>query len=217
VGTRTKQIVWLVLLVLVVNLPLAQSTLTRLRVERSGTVVTATVIDSEVRGDPDDPSYWIAYRLPGPDRRPLAREVDKSAYDAAVESGRVTVRVLDDDPVTAMVEGQVVSRAGLVATLVADLLILGFLWVLWRYGRYGRYGRPDVLRLEAVEDLTPGAGEPAIQDAEDLVVVTGRIAEVTDEDVVIEADGRRVVVVLDGHAVLVDEGETGRVRGRRLG
>jgi hypothetical protein len=35
--------------------------------------------------------------------------------------------------------------------------------------------------------------------------------------VVIEAGGRRVVVVRDGHAVLVDEGETGRVRGRRLG
>jgi hypothetical protein len=156
VSTRTKQIVWLVLLVLVVNLPLVQSTLTRWRVERSGTEVTATVVDSEVRGDPGDPSYWIAYRLPGPDRRPWAREVDKSAYGDAVESGRVTVRVLDDDPVTARVEGQVVSRAGLVATLVADLLILAFLWVLWRYGRYGRYGRPDEGETGRVGGRRPG-------------------------------------------------------------
>jgi hypothetical protein len=217
VSTRTKQIIWLVLLVLVVNLPLLHSTLNRWQVQRSGTEVTATVVDSAVLGDDDEPAYWIGYRLPqavDPGRTVWSRELEKSAYDDAVASGRVTVRVLDDERATAQVEGQVVSRAGLVATLVADLLILGFLWVL---RRYGRYGRPKVLRLEAVEDVTPGEGEQAVQDVDDLVVVSGTVAEVTEHDVVIETEGQRVVVVLDGHAVLVDEGRMGRVRGRRLG
>ena len=202
------------LVVLMINLPLVHSTWTRWQVERNGSDVTATLVDHDVLGAADDPAYWISYTLPSdidPDQLEWAREVDKAAYDAAVASGRVTVRVLDDNPVTSRAEGQVVGRAGLVATLVADLLLLGFLWVLWRYGRYGR--RPEVLRLEALGDVVADADAPGVEEQDGIVHVTGALTEATDHDVVLDAAGRRVVVVLDGRAVLAAPGE----RGQRAG
>ena len=54
-------------------------------------------------------------------------------------------------------------------------------------------------------------------DEQDGVVhVTGALTETTDHDVVLDAAGRRVVVVLDGRAVLAAPGERVSVRGRRL-
>ena len=46
--------------------------------------------------------------------------------------------------------------------------------------------------------------------------MTGELVEVTDHDVVLDAGGKRVIVVLDGRAVLVGPGEWARVRGRPL-
>ena len=204
------------LVVLMINLPLVHSTWTRWQVERNGTDVTATLVDDDVLGSDDDPAYWISYTLPAeidPDQQEWAREVDKAAYDAAVASGTVTVRVLDGNPVTSRAEGQVVGSAGLVATLIADLLLAAFLLVLWRFGRYGR---PEVLRLEALGDVVAGADDPGVDEEDGVVHVTGALTEATDHDIVLDAAGRRVVVVLDGRAVLAAPGERVSVRGRRL-
>ena len=204
------------LVVLLINLPLVHSTWTRWQVERNGSDVTATLVDNDVLGAADDPAYWISYLLPSdidPDQLEWAREVDKSAYDAAVASGTVTVRVLDGNPVTSRAEGQVVGRAGLIATLIADLLLVAFLWVLWRFGRYGR---PEVLRLEALGDVVAGADDPGVEEQDGVVHVTGALTEATDHDVVLDAAGRRVVVVLDGRAVLAAPGDRVSVRGRVL-
>ncbi|MGI8644731.1 MAG: hypothetical protein ACR2JD_00155 [Nocardioides sp.] len=216
-STRAKSVVWLVLLVVLINLPLASSTLDRREVRRSGTDVTATLVEQEVLGDRDDPAYWLSYRLPesaDPDQGAWAREVERDVYDAAVASGQVTVRVIDGEPATALAEGQVIGRAGLVATLVADLLILGFVLLLWRFGRYGR---PEPLRLEAIGDVTTGAPGGAIdEDPSGVVVVRGALAEVTEHDVVLDTGDRRVIVVLDGHQVRADLGAPAQVPGRRL-
>jgi len=217
VSTRAKSVLWLVLLVAVINLPLVQSTLDRREVRQSGTDVTATLVDHEVLGDRDDPAYWLSYQLPESidvDQGAWAREVEQETYDAAVASGQVSVRVLEDEPVTALAEGQVIGRAGLVATLVADLLIVGFVLLLWRRGRYGR---PEPLRLEAIGDVTAGEPGGAIEeDVSGVVVVRGALAEVTEHDVVLDTGDRRVIVVLDGHLVQADLGAPAQVPGRRL-
>lgn len=216
-STRAKSVLWLVLLVAVINLPLVQSTLDRREVRQSGTDVTATLVDHEVLGDRDDPAYWLSYQLPESidvDQGAWAREVEQETYDAAVASGQVSVRVLEDEPVTALAEGQVIGRAGLVATLVADLLIVGFVLLLWRRGRYGR---PEPLRLEAIGDVTAGEPGGAIEeDVSGVVVVRGALAEVTEHDVVLDTGDRRVIVVLDGHRVQADLGAPAQVPGRRL-
>lgn len=221
-STRTKSVVWLVLLVFLINFPLVQSALTRRDVERSGADVTATLVDHEVLGTSDDPQYWISYRLPtsiDPDQDVWPRELERSAYDEVVAAGRLTVRAIEGEPVSVRVPGQVVSRAGLVATLVADLLVLGFVLVLWRFGRYGRpeRTRPETIRLEAIGDVREGGPVVSVdEDASGTVVVRGTLTEVTDHEVVLEVGRGRVVVVLDGHRVLADLHSPAEVPGRRL-
>lgn len=216
-STRLKSILWLVLLVVVINMPLVQSTLTRRNVEQNGTEVTATLVEHDVLGDASDPAYWISYRLPkdvDPDRLPWAREVERTAYDEAVASGQVTVRVIEGSPETARVEGQYVSRAGLYMTLGADLLILALVLLLWRFGRYGR---PEPLRLEAVGDVTTAEPGDAIEeDPSGTVTVRGEVQEIDGHVVVLDTGSRRAVVVVDGHEVRVEVGQQGQVPGRRV-
>lgn len=221
---RTKTRLVLILLVLFLNLPLAHSTWTRYQVERNGDEVAAAVVEDEVLGDGSDPAYWIRYRLPesavaeDTDESLLEqnREVTRTTYDDAVAQGRIAVLVLDGEPLTSRAVGQVTAYAGVWFTLIADILLIGFLLVLWRFGRYGR---PEVLRLEALGDVRAGAGDRGVSEADDtgIVEVTGDVVEVTEHDVVLDAAERRVVVVLDGRAVLVAPGERAVVSGRRLG
>jgi hypothetical protein len=217
VSTRVKSVLWLVLLVVVINMPLVQSTLTRRDVERNGTAVTAALVEHDVLGDASDPAYWISYRLPkdvDPDRLPWAREVERAAYDEAVASGQVTVKVIEGSPETARVEGQYVSRAGLYITLAADLLIIALVLLLWRFGRYGR---PGPLRLEAVGDVTMAEPGDAIEeDPSGTVTVRGEVQEIDGHVVVLDTGSRRAVVVVDGHDVRVEVGQQGQVPGRRV-
>ena len=216
-STRLKSVLWLVLLVVVINMPLVQSTLTRRNVEQNGTEVTATLVEHDVLGDASDPAYWISYRLPkdvDPDQLPWAREVERTAYDEAVASGQVTVRMIEGSPETARVEGQYVSRAGLYITLAADLLILALVLLLWRFGRYGR---PEPLRLEAVGDVTMAEPGDAIEeDPSGTVTVRGEVQEIDGHVVVLDTGSRRAVVVVDGHEVRVEVGQQGQVPGRRV-
>ena len=85
--------------------------------------------------------------------------------------------------------------------------------MLWRFGRFGK---PELLRLEALGDVRTSSGEPAVADEDDtgVIEVTGDVVEVTDHDVLLLAGRRRVVVVLDGRAVLAAPGERATARGR---
>lgn len=217
-STRTKAAVWLVLLVLLINFPLLQGALTRRQLERSGVDVTATLVDHEVLGGSDDPAYWISYRLPpsiDPRQDSWPRQLEREAYDDAVADGRLTVRVIAGEPNNARVPGQVVSRVGLIVTLVADLLLLGLVLVVWRFGRYGR--RPETLRLEAVGDVRESGPGPSVEeDVSGTIIVRGTLREVTDHDVVLEVGRQQVIVVLDGHRVLAELHQPAQVPGRRL-
>jgi len=205
-----------VMLALLINLPLLQTTYNRWEVERSGSDVSATLVDDEVVGE-DTLAYFLSYRLPedvDPGQSVWPVRVDQAAYDDAVAGGQVTVRVLEGDPSRAVADGQVVGRAGLVATLALDGALLAILGLVWRFGRYGR---PELLRIEAVGDVTGGLPGGAIVESSDgLLTVRGRVVEITDDDVVLDTGDRRVVVVLDGRRVLVDLHECGQVPGRRL-
>ena len=113
------------LLVLLVNLPLLHSTWVDRRVQGSGIDVTATVVDDRVVAGQE---YWVSFTFPedvDPDQKAWDAQVDEEAYDDAVASGQIRVRVLDGDPSAYRAEGAVQSRVPLVITLVADLILAG--------------------------------------------------------------------------------------------
>lgn len=125
-------------MVVLVNMPLVQSTWTRADVERNGVDVVADVTETRNLGTAAEPSWWLAYRLPEAlDTEQLSwpAEVDASTYDKAAEAGTVPVRVLEGKPEAAIIEGQVRHRAGLYITLVIDALLLALLLLLWRRDR----------------------------------------------------------------------------------
>lgn len=125
-------------MVVLVNMPLVQSTWTRADVERNGVDVVAEVTETRNLGTAAEPSWWLAYRLPEAlDKEQLSWpvEVDASTYDEVAEAGTVPVRVLEGKPEAAIVEGQVRHWAGLYITLVIDALLLALVLLLWRRGR----------------------------------------------------------------------------------
>ena len=146
------------LLVLLVNLPLLHSTWVDRRVQGSGTDVTATVVDDRVVAGQE---YWVSFTFPedvDPDQKAWDAQVDEEAYDDAVASGQIRVRVLDGDPSAYRAEGAVQSRVPLVVTLVADLILLVVLLLLFRYGGRGRVRAPlQALALGDVERCAPGS------------------------------------------------------------
>ena len=86
-----------------------------------------------------------------PDQLPWPREVERATYDAAVAAGQVTVRVLDGSPASSRVEGHTSAGPGSAHPGRGPAAPPPVL-LLWRFGRYGR---PELLRLEAIGDVTP--------------------------------------------------------------
>lgn len=211
--------VLLVAVVLLVNLPLVSSTWTRSSVERSGVDVRAEVTETRNLGTADDPSWWLSYRLPreiDPERRSWSSQVDAAAYDRAETSGTVPVRVIAGEPASAIVEGEVRSRAGLVGTLVADAVLGALLIFLWRVRGPGR--RREVDTVEALEDVRPGSGEAGWDDLDDgTALVRGEVVERDGHEVVLDLGARLVRVVLDGHANPIEEHRPAQVRVRQSG
>ena len=141
---RRKNVLFVVVLVVAINLPLVLSTWTRYRVERVGTDVQAPVTATRMLGTDADPHWWVSWRFPedvDPDRGTWAAEVDRDTWTAARDSGSITVRVLDGQPARHTASGQVRRYAGLWTTLVADALVLLVLGLVWRSGRSRRSRR----------------------------------------------------------------------------
>lgn len=214
---RTRRVLLVVVMVLFINLPLAHSTWTRWRVERSGAEVTAEVVDDRVLGSDDDPQYWVLFRFPervDPERSTWSAEVDRLTYETAVAAGEIDARVLEDQPAAYQVEGQVRHWFGLVTTLVADLALLAVVGLAWRYGRRTAV---EAVRISAVSDLEacpPGAVLEQVEGS--LYLVRGEVSSVTDEEVVLHLGDREVVVVLDGHRNPVGLRQPAQVRGRLI-
>ena len=213
-NARTRRLLFVVLMLVVLTFPLVSTLLTRARVERQGVDVTASVLKATRNGD----SYLVAFRLPkniDPDQRNFSAEVDRAAYLEASTTDRIGVRVLEDRPTAHRVEGEVTSRTPWVLTIGADLLVLvvGLWWV-----KVGRR-RPPV-RLAADADLEPAehAGPGTLTSTgADLYELVGPVVSSGPDEVVVDAGERRVVVVLRGHHNPVPVGSPVRARGPLVG
>jgi hypothetical protein len=180
-----------------VNFPLVHSTYVRWQVERSGVDVVAEVTETRVV----DGDLLVVFTVPGDGQREpfdgAVAEVDAATYDEARRTGELDVRVLPDDGGAFIVEGQVTSRLGLVVTVLADLFLVAMVVLMLRF----RSALRVELVLRATEDLErcpPGSRLDRISGLR--YVVSGEVAEVGDDEVVLDLGDRRVRVLLDGHA-----------------
>lgn len=214
---RKRRIVLVLLLVAFINLPIVHSTWTRWKVERSGTDVTAQVVDDRVTRNGGEDRYWLAFTFPeeiDPDQEVWPAEVEESVYDDAVASGEVGVRVLEDQPSAYEADGQVRHGFGLLVTVLADLILLTIVALLWYFGRRGR---PLPLRIAAIGDVErcpPGGVLEQIEGS--LYLVRGEVAEMDDGEIVLDLGDQDVVVLLDGHDNPVGYQQPAQVRGRLL-
>lgn len=214
---RRRRIVLVIVMVAFINLPMLHSTWTRWKVDRSGTVVAATVVDDRITESADGNRYWLAFTFPeeiDPQREAWPAEVGKSVYDGAVATGQVEVRVVEGEPAAYEAAGQVRHWSGLVVTLLADLVLVAVVLLLWRFGRRAL---PPPLRIAAtgdVERCPPGGLLEQLEGP--LYVVRGEVADLDDEELVLDLGDQEVVIVLDGHANPVGYRESAQVRGRLL-
>lgn len=215
---RVSRSSWVLIAVLIVlvNMPLVQSTWTRWSVERSGDDVRAEVTEARNLGSADSPSWWLSYRLPesvDPEQATWSAEVDAAAYEEAEQSGTVPVRVIEGRPASAIVEGEVRSRTGLIGTLVADALLLAMVLLLRR--SRGR-GRREVETVGALEDVMPAPDRGASWEdlGDGTVRVSGEVLEHDAHEVLLDLGDRLVRVVLDGHANHVGDQRLAQVRVR---
>jgi len=193
---RWLSLVLVAFVAFIVNFPLAHSTYQAWQVERSGVDVVAEVTDArEVEGD-----LLVVFTVPGDDRREpfedAVAEVDEATFEEARDTGRIEVRVLPDDGGAFTVAGQVTSRLGLVVTLLADLFLVAMLVLALRF----RSAMRVELVLRATEDLErcpPGARLDRLAGLR--YAVCGEVAEIGEDEVVLDLGDRRVRVLLDGH------------------
>ena len=192
---RTKNVLLVVLVAAMINLPLIHSTWQNHQIETDGTNVRAEVTDDGVVED----RYFVEFTVPAEgEREELSgvAQVTEDAYDRAVSTREIEVRLLPDNPAVYNVEGQVSSRLGLVITLLADLFLALMVLLLMRFGPRLR----PVLVLLATEDLTrcpPGSVLDRIEG--DMYVVCGEVTAIADDEVMLDLGDRRVKVLLDGH------------------
>ena len=212
---RTNRILLVVVLLAFINLPYLHSAWTSWRVDRSGLEVTAEVVRSRIIDREGDPKYFLEIRFPravDEARQLWPAGVDRATYEEAREQRTVQARVLADNPAAYEVEGQVTSRLGLVITVVADLILAGILLLAWRFG--GR-SRPWPIRIAAIGDVERCPPGGSIEQVEgDLYVVRGEVTGIDDDEIVIDAGERDVLVILDGHRNPVGYQQPALVRGR---
>ena len=214
-SARGRRLLFVVVVVVLLAFPLVSSLVTMARVERSGTDVTATVVETHRRGD----AYLVGFRLPeevDPEQHVYSAEVDRAAYEEAVASKQITVRVLEDRPEAHRVEGEIRNYTPYVfmGAGIAVVLVVGLWWV-----RVGR--RRPAVRLRALGPLEPAdadeAGSLGRVSDQDIYEVIGTLVSADDAEVVLDLGERRVVVLLDGYPNPVDVGAPARARGPLIG
>ncbi|WP_127479367.1 DUF3592 domain-containing protein [Nocardioides pantholopis] len=216
-GGRSRLLLLAVVLV-VVNLPLAQSLWERWQLDRSGVEVVADVRAERARDSGGEPTYLVYFTYPEEidpaPQRTWPVEVDEDTHAAAVAGGTLRVRVLPEHQSVYAVDGQVRSSSVLVVTLLIDAGVLLGALLLWRFR--GRM-RP-VLVLAADADVEPAPAEALLERrAGDCYLVRGRVVETAPGEVLLEVADRRVRVLLGVHTSLVGEQELAQARGRLVG
>lgn len=217
--SRGGGIALLVLLALLINLPIAHGAWTDSRLDRNGIDVTATVVDHGTLSPEDDPKYFLDFRYPAeidPAEGQWSVGVSKTAYDDAVATERVEVRVLPDSPATFRVEGQQTSGLVLGLTIFADVVIVGMILLTWRFGGSLGRRRPD-LRMVATDDVRLCKPGSELERVGDLWLAKGEVLERTDDTVVLDLGDRRVVVELAGYANPVGYQQPAQAVGRMIG
>ena len=214
----SSRTVMFVVLLIMVNTPLVHSTWVSWRLSTSGTQVVGTVTRARELPPKDHPGYWLTFRYgPGldPEHVEWPAEVDKAHWDRAVATRRIPVTTLPGHPAAYRVPGQQHNWFGLVLTLVADLALVGLILLARRYGARRRL---PALRIAAIEPVTRGPLEPVVEQVEgDLYLVRGEVLHADDDEVILDAGEREVIVILDGHANPVGYQQPAQVRGRVVG
>ncbi len=213
-NSRTRRLLFVLVMLFVLTFPLVNSLLTRARIERDGVDVTATV----AKAVDDDGRYVVAFRLPekiDPEQVSYSAFVSRATYDTARTTEEVSVRVLEDEPRRHHVEGEVYSKSPWIFTLVADamVLIVGLWWV-----KVGR--RRPTLKLLAMRDVEAvGDEEPTSleRDSGEMYTAVGRVTAVDGSSLTMALDDRSVVVRLNGRDSHVEVGSVARAWGMLVG
>ena len=131
--------VGLAIVIVVINVPYALHEYQLHRAATSGIRVSATVVGVTAAGSDTD----VSFRLPTSiDAKQSIRtvKVNGDVGRRAAQTRQLSVRVVKGDPGAFHAEGQVRTWAGLIITVVADLLVAGMLLLshfvggLWRMG-----------------------------------------------------------------------------------
>lgn len=189
------KLVLVALVVVMINLPFAHSTWQDRRLDNDGLERTATLVEAEET----DADHILTFEVPESEGQPSFSDtarVDRAAYDAAVASGQVPIRVLPGSTTVWEVEGQVEDGNGLVITLIADAFLLVLVLLLLRFGS----GLRQEMVLMATEDLERCPPGSVLDQIDGLrFVVCGEVETIEDDAVVLDLGDRRVRVLLAGH------------------
>jgi hypothetical protein len=211
---RGRRLLFVAAIVVALALPLVASLVTRARIDSSGTDVEATVVDTSRRGD----GYLVAFRFPkdvDPDQDAYSASVSRASYERAVDSGTITVRVLDGRPEAHRAEGEIRSVTQYVVMGAGILLVM---MVGWWWASRGRQ-RPTVrIRADApLEAAGPDDVGTLGRTTGDIYEAVGTIVSADDHEVVLDVGERHVVIHLAGHPNPVPVGSPARARGPVVG
>ncbi|MET0523645.1 MAG: hypothetical protein ABWZ91_02520 [Nocardioides sp.] len=212
---RGRRLLFVMAVVVVLAVPLIASLATRARVDSSGTDVTATVVETSRKGD----SYLVAFRFPknvDPEQDTYSAQVDRSSYERAAQTKKITVRVLEGRPEAHRAEGEIRDNTPYLVMPAGIILVL--LIGLW-WARTGR--RRPTVRMRASAPLEPAdaadGGALGREPGEDVYEAVGTVLSADDAEVVLDVGERHVVVLLSGYDNPVPEGSPARARGPVIG
>jgi hypothetical protein len=212
---RGRRLLFVTAVVVVLAVPLVASLATRARVDSSGIDVTATVVETTRRGE----SYLVGFRFSkdvDPEQDTYSAQVDRSSYEQAAQTKKITVRVLDGRPEAHRAEGEIRSNTPYFVMAAGILLVL-FIGLWW--ARTGR--RRPTVRMRASGPIEPAdaaeAGTLGREPGQDVYEAVGTVLSADDAEVVLDVGERHVVVLLSGHPNPVPEGSPARARGPVIG
>jgi hypothetical protein len=213
-GVRWGRVLVVMFALAIINVPYVLHEWQEHRAATDGVPVTATVVGVSADGD----DAVVTFRFPQDvDEKQTVRTV-KVHHDVgarAARSHQLEVRVLEGQPGSFHVDGQVRSSVPLIITLVADALIALLVVLSWR--RRGAFRRPTLIGV-ALEDLRSGEGGSILDKQDDgSYLINGEVARAGPSSVVLALRDRDVEIHLRDHANPIPVGERARVRAQLVG
>ena len=213
-GVRWGRVALVVVVLAVINVPFGLHLWEVNRVATQGQRVVATVVEVHPAGS--DESLTVRFpRSIDPQQKVHVATVTRAAGLAAQRNQTIGARVLKSNPEVFRLDGQVRSSAGLVITIVADLLVVVMLMLSWRLG--GRLRRPTLIGV-AVEDVRTGEVGSLLDKQDDgTYVINGEVASTGPSSLVLSLRDRDVEIHLRDHDNPVAVGERAQVRAQLVG